>query len=333
MNQELPTSCLNCATPLQGAYCHYCGQKNLPAKLSVVQLLLVFFGEFFNYDGLVFRSIRLLITRPAGLTIAYMEGKRTNFVNPVRFYLFTSALYFLFITYLVSPPILTLPEGDSTPASFSRKAERPTSELWTKGIFEGFVDGQTAAGKDAGIQSEFQTYADYLAHQQTLPKQDRATEFELRFVQKYYEVKANYGDDTSFTSAFGNEVFKRLPQLLLLTLPLLALVSKLVFFRRRQYWYIDHLIFVLHLATSLFFLLFVQQGVDWLVRITHQGWLQVIGSALGLAWLAYVFLCFKRFFEKSWMKTFLLFSWTAMLQGLVLLLVFSLLLIVSFFNL
>lgn len=333
MNQELAASCLNCATPLQGVYCHQCGQKNLPAKLSVIQLLVVFFGEFFNYDGLVFRSIRLLITRPAGLTLAYMEGKRTNYVNPVRFYLFTSALYFLLITYLVSPPVLTLPSGDSTSGSSSQQAEGPTSELWAKGILDGFEEGQTVAGKDVGIQSEFQTYIDYLAHQQTLPVQDRASEFELRFVQKYFEVKSIYGDDTSFTSAFGNEVLKRLPQLLLLTLPLLALVSKFIFFRRRHYWYIDHLIFVLHLATSLFFLLFAQQGIDWMVRITDQSWLQVVGSALGLGWLGYVLLCFKRFFEKSWGKTLLLFCCTAMVQGLVLLLVFSLLLVVSFFNL
>lgn len=333
MNQDLSASCLNCATPLQGDYCHHCGQKNLPVKLSVTQLLLIFFGEFFNYDGLVYRSIRLLITRPAGLTLAYMEGKRSHYVNPVRFYLFTSALYFLFVTYLVAPPTFTSTSPDLTENTHAKEAGESTSELLTKGVLDGFVKGQKAAKGEEVVQSEFASYADYLAHQATLPLQDRSTEFELRFVQKYYDVKANYGDDTSFTSAFGKEVVKRLPQLLLLTLPLLALVSKLVFFRRRHYWYMDHLIFVLHLATSLFFLLFVQQGIDWLERITHQDWLQVVGSAFGIAWLVYVVLCFKRFFEKGWGKTLLLFSWTAVLQGLVLLVVFSLLLVVSFFNL
>lgn len=333
MNQDLSASCLNCSTPLQGDYCHHCGQKNLPAKQSVSQMLLIFFGEFFNYDGLVYRSIRLLITRPAGLTLAYMEGKRSHFVNPVRFYLFTSALYFLFITYLVAPPTLTLPTPDLTEKAYSKDAGKTTSELWTKGVLDGFVKGQKAAKGEEVVQSEFASYADYLAHQATLPLQDRSTEFELRFVQKYYEVKSNYGDDTSFTSAFGNEVVKRLPQLLLLTLPLLALVTKWVFFRRRHYWYIDHLIFVLHLATSLFFLLFVQQGIDWVARITHQDWFQVVGSAFGIAWLVYVVLCFKRFYEKGWGKTLLLFSWTALLQGILLMLVFTLLLVVSFFNL
>lgn len=334
MNQDLSASCLNCATPLQGDFCHHCGQKNLPVKLSVTQLLLTFFGEFFNYDGLVYRSIRLLITRPAGLTLAYLEGKRTQYVNPVRFYLFTSALYFLLITYLAAPSSVMHQTSDSAIVLSSKQEKESNSELWTKGVLDGFMEGQTAAsGKDARVQSDFASYADYLAHQEKLPAQDRATEFELRFLQKYFEVKANYEDNTSFTSAFGNEVFKRLPQLLLLTLPLMALVSKCVFFRRKQYWYIDHLIFVIHLATSLFFLLFMQQGIDWVAKITHQDWFELMGSALGLGWLTYVILCFKRFFEKSWGKTLLLFFWTAFLQGVILLVVFALLLVVSFFNL
>lgn len=332
MNQELSTSCLNCATPLQGVYCHQCGQQNLPVKLSVLQLLVIFFGEFFNYDGLLLRSIRLLITRPAGLTVAYMEGKRSNYVNPVRFYLFTSALYFLCITYLVVPPPLTLRSSDSATQLSIQQVDESVPESMAKGFLDGIVEEENATGGSV-IKSEFESYPEFLEHQRTLPSKDRATELELRFIQKFYEIKSNYGDDTSFTSAFGNEVLKRLPQLLLLTLPLLALVSKLVFFRRRNYWYIDHLIFVLHIATSLFFLLFMQLGLDWVVRVTSQNWLEVVGIALGLGWIGYVVLSFKRFFQKTWGKTVLLFLWTAFLQGVVLAVVFTFLLAISFFSL
>lgn len=325
---------MNCATPLQGAYCHQCGQQNLPVKLSVLQLLVIFFGEFFNYDGLLFRSIRLLITRPAALTVAYMDGKRSNYVNPVRFYLFTSALYFLCSTYLVVPPPLTMRFSDSTTQSSLQQVDESIPESMAKGVLDGIVEGKEG-GTTGGslIKSEFESYSEYLAHQRTLPSKNRATEFELRFIQKFYEIKSNYGNDASFTSAFGNEVLKRLPQLLLLTLPLLALVSKLVFFRRRNYWYIDHLIFVLHVATSLFFLLFIQLGLDWVVGVTSQNWLEVVGIALGLGWTAYVVLCFKRFFQKTWGKTVLLFLWTAFLQGVVLVVVFTFLLAISFFSL
>jgi len=332
MNPQPDSTCLNCNEPLSGNFCTQCGQQNLPLKQSVGQLLLVFFGEFFNYDGRFIRSIRLMLSQPGALTLAYLEGKRTAYVNPVRFYLFTSAFYFLFINYVVLP--------SQKPSSFSLprqvQVKQLSSEEAAMGFFDGVNEGLAAAeSSEEGelIQTEFESFQAFKANQDSLAPAKRATALELRFVEKFYEVKEKYGDSTSFTSALGKEVVNRLPQLLLITLPLLALISKLVFFRRKQYWYIDHLVFILHGATSLFFLLFIQQGIEYVARSMEQGWLEFLSQLLTVVWLGYYLMSFKRFFGKSWGKTVLLFSWLGIWQLLLLLGVFILFMAVSLFNL
>ncbi len=331
VNENLSTTCLNCSTPLVGSYCHHCGQQNLPLKLSVWQLLVLFFGEFFNYDGRLFRSIRLLVSSPAGLTKAYMEGKRSSYVNPVRFYLFTSAFYFLFINYLV------VPKENSLQSELSEELSlESNSNQFAKGFSEGFIkiNSKTDSIKPKGtFDSEFASFEAYKANQAALNSEDRASDFELRIVEKFYEVKEKYKDGTSFFGAMTKEILTRLPQLLLLTLPLLALVSKLIFFRRRDYWYFDHLVFVLHLATSLFFLLFIQEGLEFVASSTGLSWLGKIADWLGILWLGYYLFSFKRFFGKSWKKTLLLFLWSGFWQSILLTMVFALLVFISFFNL
>jgi len=329
MNQQPNPTCLNCDEALSGSFCQHCGQQNLPLKQSLGQLLLVFFGEFFNYDGRFLRSIRLMLSQPGAITLAYLEGKRTSYVNPVRFYLFTSAFYFLVINYLVIPTLDTSP-GFKLPS----QVHQSSSEGAAMGFFDGLNEGLAAGGGDGTqIQTEFESFQAFKANQDSLATEKKATALELRFIEKIYELKEKYGDSTSFTSALGKEVVSRLPQLLLITLPLLALISKLVFFRRKKYWYMDHLVFILHGATSLFLLLFIQQGLEYVAGSTEQGWLEFLSQLLAIVWLGYYLMSFKRFFGKSWGKTVLLFTWLGIWQLLLLLGVFSFLMVASLFNL
>src|SRR6056300_1085678 len=94
-----------------------------------------------------------------------------------------------------------------------------------------------------------------MADQETLEDEERSNEFELLFIEKFYGLKSEYATPKAVLSAVGKEIYTRIPQLLIITLPFLALVSKLLFFRQRQYWYIDHLVFKLHITTSLFIVL------------------------------------------------------------------------------
>jgi hypothetical protein len=314
MNQQPNPTCLNCDEPLSGSFCHQCGQKNLPLKQSLGQLLLEFFGDFFNYDGRFLRSIRLMLSKPGAITLAYMEGKRTSYVNPVRFYLFTSAFYFLVINYLVLPP-----QDPSTtyPLPSLIKEETVTEEEAMK----------------MGIQEkESENIQVFLAKQASLSPEDRVPPLVILFAEKFIEVKEKYGED-KIEDLISNEVFRRLPQLLLISMPLLALISKLVFFRRKHYWYIDHLVFIFHGAISLFFLLLIQHGIGYVARLTEQGWLEQLAQWLTVVWVWFYLISFKRFFGKGWGKTILLLSWIGLWQVYLLVGVLIFLLVISVFNL
>ena len=314
MNQQPSPTCLNCDEPLSGSFCHQCGQQNLPLKQSLGQLVLEFFGEFFNYDGRFLRSIRLMLSQPGAIMLAYMEGKRASYVNPVRFYLFISAFYFLVVNYLVLPP--KDPSTTYPLPSLIKEVKVTEEEAMKMGIQE----------KESESLQAFQ------ARQASLSSEDRAPLLVIRLVDKYLEVEEKYGADKA-DDLFLNELVRRLPQLLLFSMPLLALISKLVFFRRKHYWYIDHLVFILHGAISLFFLLLIQHGIGYVARSTEQGWLEQLAQWLTVVWLWFYLISFKRFFGKGWGKTILLLSWLGLWQLFILMGVFIFFMLVSVFSL
>ena len=94
-----PSACLNCGAPLQGAYCHACGQpvKGMIRPLS--GMLHDVADTIFNIDSRVFHSLLPLYFRPGVLTREYFAGRRTRYVTPFRLYFFLSVLAFFTIQF------------------------------------------------------------------------------------------------------------------------------------------------------------------------------------------------------------------------------------------
>lgn len=70
-------ACGNCGVPLQGPYCHACGQ---PVKGMIRHLASVMadIGDtLFNVDSRIFRTLVPLYLRPGFLTNEYLAGRRT----------------------------------------------------------------------------------------------------------------------------------------------------------------------------------------------------------------------------------------------------------------
>ena len=86
--------CLNCSAPLHGAFCAACGQRAVPPNPTVRELAGDAWNELTGYDGRVMETIRGL-ARPGFLTRAYLEGRRAQYLPPVRVYLFVSVIYFV----------------------------------------------------------------------------------------------------------------------------------------------------------------------------------------------------------------------------------------------
>lgn len=86
--------CPNCGARLTGPYCTGCGQKVRPINPTMGHFLHELAQEVLNFDGKIFRSVWLLLTRPGFLTQEVLAGRRASYVAPVRLYLVFSIAYF-----------------------------------------------------------------------------------------------------------------------------------------------------------------------------------------------------------------------------------------------
>lgn len=89
--------CFNCSHPLDisDQYCPSCSQLNSTKKLHLKDLFNEFFGSLFAYDSRLMLTLRVLLFRPGRISKEYVEGKRMRYVNPFRFYLSVSIIFFL----------------------------------------------------------------------------------------------------------------------------------------------------------------------------------------------------------------------------------------------
>lgn len=92
--------CLNCDTELQGHFCHVCGQENLKIKEPFWHFLSHSISHYFHFDEKFFNTLVPLLTKPGELTLAYLAGKRTKYLQPVSMYIFVSIIYFLVVPHL-----------------------------------------------------------------------------------------------------------------------------------------------------------------------------------------------------------------------------------------
>ena len=97
-----PTTCLNCGAVLPGQFCPDCVQRDQPIRQPAHVFIGESVSEYFGLDGRLWRSLGLLLFRPGVLTEAYLDGRRTRYLRPLRLYL-TATLLFFFLLSLLDP--------------------------------------------------------------------------------------------------------------------------------------------------------------------------------------------------------------------------------------
>lgn len=88
-------NCLNCGETLAGQYCGRCGQRATSRLISVFELLRDAFGDLFELDSRLWRTVVPLLIRPGLLTKDYLEGRRARYMPPFRMYLVLSLVFFV----------------------------------------------------------------------------------------------------------------------------------------------------------------------------------------------------------------------------------------------
>jgi hypothetical protein len=90
----LGAPCPNCGTPLQGPWCHACGQKGEAYQRSIWHLIGEAFEGLTHVDGRVWKTLPRLAVRPGQLTRDYLDGHRASQIPPFRIFLVMLLLVF-----------------------------------------------------------------------------------------------------------------------------------------------------------------------------------------------------------------------------------------------
>jgi hypothetical protein len=98
MTESQPTaSCVTCGQSVADQFCPSCGERRLTPKDERLGVFLKEqFQEAFSADGKLWRTFKALFV-PGRLTVAYMEGRRSFYVRPIRVFLFMNVVLFLLL--------------------------------------------------------------------------------------------------------------------------------------------------------------------------------------------------------------------------------------------
>lgn len=91
-------ACPNCRAPfvpLRRAFCPECGQETDIQPPTLGEFAQQFGGAYLSTEGALWRTLKLLFTRPGELTVRYLAGQRKHFVLPLRLYLSISLVLVL----------------------------------------------------------------------------------------------------------------------------------------------------------------------------------------------------------------------------------------------
>lgn len=324
-------NCLNCNAQVAGRYCHVCGQENVEIEESFLQLASHFAYDIIHYDGKFWKTLKVLLLKPGFLTREYLRGKRASYLHPIRMYVFTSAVFFivLFGFIIKKDSVQEASEAMNKQQVNERIAQLQDSLRQTKdsarivkvqeeihglqlrvnkndGFAIDFSMDDSTQNKSTGGKSKLPaTIEEYEARQDSLPEADKDSWLESVINKKQIVVNSKYGgNDKRFQEDFLEKSLHAIPQIMFVTLPFLALVLWLLYVRRRkQYFYVDHLVLMVHIYIAIFISLLLMYGLGGLHSVSGWGIFSWLETIAGIYIFLYCFLAMRNFYRQGYIKT------------------------------
>ncbi len=309
-------NCLNCNTEVQGKYCHVCGQENIEPKESAWHLVTHFFNDITHFDGKFFNTLKYLVRRPGFVSTEYMLGKRASYLNPVRMYVFTSAIFFLIFfslnhfdaknvkTDVNGKDVETVKKMDS--ATFSAFTKKIHGKPMTRDEFAHYVDTVRKLGTFKIAPGNYKSKEEYDSLLKAGVKKHNW--LERRLVYKQIELNEKYQrDGNKILASFINALEHSFPQMLFISLPLFAFMLKMLYYRRKNFYYTNHAIFSIHLYVFVFIALLLAIGLSQLKEYTGWHWIDYLLIITGAYIFYYLYKAMRNFYQQRRAKTILKF--------------------------
>ena len=323
--------CRNCHHPLppEAKYCPQCSQKYTTGKIAIGSFLKEFFTTIFNFDSKIFLTLRDLLF-PGKLTKEYFKGRHKSYLHPLRLFLVTALAHFAIIGFYIGSEnafSTSLWDSDAEKKAYNQDfvTSLDSNQLL---IQQKFMDSTVNAAFDSlnlNIKKQFPiqdsidisydifggkplaqgnnikdkdisiAYKDYieLSPNELLDKYQIEGFWQRLLATQLIKVTKRGGNFSSF-------IFGKLTWMTLFMMPVLALILKLLYVRRKKY-YVEHLVFSFHYHSFAFILvslmvLFSNFLPVWSIPISF------------LVIMLYLFKAMRKVYDQSRFKTFLKFS-------------------------
>jgi hypothetical protein len=343
--------CLNCGTIVQGRFCHVCGQENIVTHQNFTALAKHFVYDIFHFDGKFFETLKHLFLKPGFVAKEYVKGRRASHLDPIRMYLFVSAVFFLFFFSFAKPdfqvtqtpePFLTNAERIELANELKKElVEKPADSAIARQI-EQLMDTAKALRRDELIKGPvkltsgsytYRSIQEYDSIQKVLPDKEKDGWVERQIMRKRISINEKYGEnwEEGWRNLFES-FLHRIPYLLFISLPFFALILKMLYRRRKNFFYSDHAIFTLYHYIFSFLILLLIFGLAGLIKWSGWDWLGWLIAVLSIYWFIYLYKSIRHFYGQKRGKTFLKFFLLNVVGFFVIILLFLVFIFFSIFQ-
>ena len=183
-------------------------------------------------------------------------------------------------------------------------------------------------------EAAYNSIEEYDSLQKRLPVAERDGWFKRRLIKKQIGLNEKFREDPEEASGkLVESILHRLPYMLFVSLPLFAFILKLVYIRRKQFYYADHGVFTIHLYIFTFLLLLLVFGLGTLKEATGWGGINFLTGGLFIALLFYLYRAMRNFYGQKRAKTFFKFLVVTLASLIMMLVLFVLFMFFSVFTL
>lgn len=361
--------CLNCGAALHGRFCHYCGQENIEPKETFWHLVTHFVYDLVHFDGKFFSTLKYLLFKPGFLSYEYLRGRRADYLHPIRLYVFTSAFFFLIffgfyqnsddvisIDVKPSPTVATimkrLQRQDTSLTQSLEKVSDPTTKkmieakiITTRADIQMITADSTMVDSLMSINTTKQMLVtdddnalifgrnkqEYDSIQASLPETHRHGWFRRLIAHQCFHLSDKYKrDEAAMMQAIANKFKHLFPQMLFVSLPLFALVLQLLYVRRPQFYYVNHVIFSIHVYCAIFIIILSWLWIRSLLGFVGlSGISRWVGFVFSLSSFFYLYKSMRNFYVQKRAKTILKYVLLLLAIMCIMLIIFSVFMMIS----
>ncbi len=361
LTERKEKDCLNCGAVVQGRFCQVCGQENIEPKESFWHLVTHFMYDVTHFDGKFFSTLKYLLFKPGFLSHEYLRGRRASYLHPIRMYVFTSAFFFLiFFSFKKENEVVKINESPATAKSVLKKLEKKKFFLQST-ITDSAVpvvakravqksikiidsnialikadstnkdkikaidnDDQTSDGINFLGPGDAKTVESYDSAENRLPKEQRDGFIIRHFEIQKIHLKQKYHDNNKEIITAILEKFKHLfPQMLFVSLPLFALLLQLLYVRRKNFYYVNHVVFTIHLYCGTFIILLAEMATRGLFSAFNMAESGLLKGLFILLAFFYWYKSLRNFYEQRRAKTILKYMLIMFLSIFIMAILFS----------